>query len=38
MLNKTNIQLLQESLEALNARDADRFMATIYEEVTWSFK
>jgi len=24
-LNKTNIQLLQESLEALNARDADRF-------------
>jgi steroid delta-isomerase-like uncharacterized protein len=36
MSNEANIQLLQESLEALNARDADRFMATIHEEVTWS--
>ena len=35
MSNEANIQLLQESLEALNARDADRFMATIHEEVTW---
>lgn len=34
--NEANIQLLQESLEALNSRDADRFMATIHEEVTWS--
>ena len=36
MSNGANIQLLQESLQALNARDADRFMATIHEEVTWS--
>lgn len=36
MSNEANIQLLQESLEALNARDADRFMATMHEEVTWS--
>ena len=36
MSNEANIQLLQESLEALNTRDADRFMATIHEEVTWS--
>jgi steroid delta-isomerase-like uncharacterized protein len=36
MSNETNIQLLQESLEALNARDADRFMATIHDNVTWS--
>jgi len=36
MLNEANIQLLQESLEALNAGDADRFMATIHDEVTWS--
>jgi hypothetical protein len=34
MSNEANIQLLQESLEALNARDTDRFMATIHEEVT----
>jgi len=36
MSNEVNIQLLKESLEALNARDADRFMATIHDEVTWS--
>ena len=36
MSNEANIQLLQESLEALNTRDADRFMATIHEEVSWS--
>ena len=36
MSNEANIQLLQESLEALNPRDVDRFMATIHEEVTWS--
>ena len=36
MSNEANIQLLQESLEALNAGDADRFMATIHDEVTWS--
>ena len=36
MSNAANIQLLLESLEALNARDADRFMATIHEDVTWS--
>jgi steroid delta-isomerase-like uncharacterized protein len=36
MSNEANIQLLQESLEALNARDVDRFMATIHDEVTWS--
>ena len=36
MSNAANIQLLLESLEALNARDAGRFMATIHEEVTWS--
>ena len=36
MSNAANIQLLLESLEALNARDADRFMATIHDEVTWS--
>ncbi len=36
MSHKANIQLLRESLEALNAGDADRFMATIHEEVTWS--
>ena len=36
MSNGANIQLLQESLEALNAGDADRFMATIHDEVTWS--
>lgn len=36
MSNEANIQLLQESLEALNARDSDRFMATMHEEVTWS--
>jgi steroid delta-isomerase-like uncharacterized protein len=36
MSNEANIQLLQESLEALNAHDADRFMSTIHEEVTWS--
>ena len=36
MTNAANIQLLQESLEALNARDANRFMATIHDEVTWS--
>jgi steroid delta-isomerase-like uncharacterized protein len=36
MSNEANIQLLHESLEALNNRDADRFMATIHAEVTWS--
>jgi ketosteroid isomerase-like protein len=36
MSNDVNIQLLQESLEALSARDTDRFMAAIHEEVTWS--
>ena len=36
MSNEANIQLLEESLEALNAGDADRFMATIHDEVTWS--
>ena len=36
MSNEANIQLLQESLEALSAGDADRFMATIHDEVTWS--
>jgi steroid delta-isomerase-like uncharacterized protein len=36
MTNEANIQLFHESVEALNARDADRFMATIHEEVTWS--
>ena len=36
MSNEANIQLLQESLEALNAGDADRFMATIHDEATWS--
>ena len=36
MSNEANIQLLQESLEALNAHDAERFMDTIHEEVTWS--
>jgi len=36
MSNEANIQLLQDSLEALNARDVDRFMATIHDEVTWS--
>ena len=36
MSNEVNIQLLKESLEALNAGDADRFMATIHDEVTWS--
>lgn len=36
MSHEANIQLLQESLEALNAQDLDRFMATIHEEVTWS--
>jgi steroid delta-isomerase-like uncharacterized protein len=36
MSNEANIQLLQESLETLNAHDADRFMATIHEDVTWS--
>ena len=36
MSNAANIQLLLESLEALNARDADRFMATIHDDVTWS--
>ena len=36
MTKETNIQLLRESLDALNARDADRFMATIHDEVTWS--
>ena len=36
MSNEANIQLLHESLEALNVRDADRFMATIHAEVTWS--
>ena len=36
MSNEANIQLLNESLEALNAGDTDRFMATIHDEVTWS--
>lgn len=36
MSNEANIQLLKESLEALNAGDADCFMATIHDEVTWS--
>ena len=36
MSNEANIELLKESLEALNAGDADRFMATIHDEVTWS--
>jgi steroid delta-isomerase-like uncharacterized protein len=36
MSNSANIQLLLESLEALNARDAERFMATIHDDVTWS--
>ena len=36
MTKETNIQLLRESLDALNARDADRFIATIHDEVTWS--
>ncbi len=36
MSNEANIRLLQESLEALNTRDADRLMATIHSEVTWS--
>jgi steroid delta-isomerase-like uncharacterized protein len=36
MSNGANIQLLQESLQALNARDADRFMATIHKEAIWS--
>ena len=36
MSNEANIQLVRESIEALNARDADRFMATIHNEVTWS--
>ena len=33
MSNEANIELLKESLEALNAGDADRFMATIHDEV-----
>jgi predicted ester cyclase len=36
MSNEANIQLLKESLEALNAGDADRFVATIHDEVTWN--
>ena len=36
MSNEANIELLKESLEALNAGDADRFMATIHDEVIWS--
>ena len=36
MSNEVNIQLLKESLEALNAGDAERFMATIHDEVIWS--
>jgi steroid delta-isomerase-like uncharacterized protein len=34
--NEANIQLVRESIEALNAHDADRFMATIHDEITWS--
>jgi steroid delta-isomerase-like uncharacterized protein len=36
MSNSANIRLLLESLEALNGRDAERFMATIHDDVTWS--
>ncbi len=36
MSNEANIQLVLDSVEALNARDADRFMATIHDDVTWS--
>jgi steroid delta-isomerase-like uncharacterized protein len=36
MSNEANIQLLKESLEALNAGDADGFMATMHDEVIWS--
>ena len=36
MSKEANIQLLLESLEALNTRDADRFMTTIHDQVTWS--
>ena len=36
MPNEAHIQLLLESMEGLNARDTDRFMATIHDEVTWS--
>ena len=36
MSNDANIQILRESIDALNAHDVDRFMATIHNEVTWS--
>ena len=36
MSNEANIQLVRESIEALNALNVDRFMATIHDGVTWS--
>ncbi len=36
MSKEDNIQLVKDSLDAINAHDIDRFLETIHENYTWS--
>lgn len=35
MSREANIKLVRESIDALNARDADRFLKTIHQDYSW---